>query len=194
MGKRMAKGQSEKWSKINVNDVASNDSYECVACRDQPRGSNNLLVLQPKTPLKPWFLGFGTTLRPKLLGLSPSFTISQTHRKIEGEKRVLMRNNAYSLRSCLRPTCNFLAFGCLLEAYYFKPFSWTWMAKFSTMLSGVMLNLGVPIGKARYIMVDFTGIQLNQRLTKLLFTPDLSYWPSLISFGAHTLIFVLAIT
>jgi len=49
------------------------------------------------------------------------------------------------------------------------------MAKFSTMLSGVMLNLGVPIGKARYIMVDFTGIQLNQRLTKLLFTPDLSY-------------------
>lgn len=41
----MPKGQSEKGSKINVNDAASNDSYECVACQDQPRGSNNLLVL-----------------------------------------------------------------------------------------------------------------------------------------------------
>jgi hypothetical protein len=32
MGRHMPKCQSEKGSKINVNDVASNDSYECVAC------------------------------------------------------------------------------------------------------------------------------------------------------------------
>jgi hypothetical protein len=73
----MAKGQSEKNNKINVNDVASNDSYECVVCRDQPRGSNNLPVLQLKIFSKPWFIGFGIALMPKLLGngLSPSFTI-----------------------------------------------------------------------------------------------------------------------
>jgi hypothetical protein len=50
MGRHMVKGQSEKGSKINVNDVTSNDSCECVACWDQPRGSNNLLVLQPRHP------------------------------------------------------------------------------------------------------------------------------------------------
>jgi hypothetical protein len=43
-------------------------------------------------------------------------------------------------------------------------------------------------------MVDFMGIELNQRLTKLLFSLHLSYYPNLISFGAHTLLFVFVMT
>lgn len=45
----------------------------------------------------------------------------------------------------------------------------------------------------KYSLPNHTYIlELDQRLTKLLFKPDLSYWPSLISSGAHTLLLVLA--
>jgi hypothetical protein len=46
----MPRGQSEKGNTINVDDVAWSDNYERVVCYDQPRGSNNSPVLQPKHP------------------------------------------------------------------------------------------------------------------------------------------------
>jgi hypothetical protein len=46
----MAGGHIKKGGMINVSDVASSNSHECVACQDQPRGSNNLSILQPRYP------------------------------------------------------------------------------------------------------------------------------------------------
>jgi len=87
VGKPMARGQSEKGNIIHVDDVASSDNYERVACYDQPRGSNTLETMVHK---------FWDYLKAKATW-EWAFTI--THNLLDPPQR--RRKKAFDAKQCL---------------------------------------------------------------------------------------------